>query len=133
MRIIYEADDGKQFDSLDAAIGHEKKNQEPIQNISMYSCYDKKLEINHKNFRLAYKIIVNDVNELLAFNKAIKPYRFSGESAGTWIKINMLDTFNSKWVKSRSKEEIARLVRNGKKADIFIRDGVYAALVDDEI
>ena len=30
-------------------------------------------------------------------------------------------------------DEIARLIKNGNKADIYIRNGEYCALVDDEI
>ena len=132
MRIIYETEDGKIFyDMLSAQKHEEKLDLTEIKGIMMYDVCGKKLEINSINFRQAGEIVINDINDLPLFKKKIKPYAFSGEEEGTWIKIFTLDTFNSKWVKSRSKEEIARLVENGKKADIFIRDGVYAAVGDN--
>ena len=134
MRIIYETEDGKQFYELLSAQKHEEKlDLAEIKGIMMYDVYGKKLEINDRNFRQAGEIVINDINELPLFKKKIKPYaiKFAGEeSEGIWIHINLLDTGASKWVKSRSKEEIARLVENGKKADIFIRDGAYAAIGD---
>ena len=137
MRIIYETDDGKQFyDMLSAQKHEEKLNLIEIKGIIMYDAYDKELEINDRNFRRAGKIVINDINDLPLFKKKIKPLmiKFNGkESEGIWIHINLLDTGASKWIKSRTKEEIARLVKNGNKADIYIRNGEYCALVDDEI
>lgn len=137
MRIIYETEDGKQFyDMLSAQKYEEKLNLIEIKGIIMYDAYDKELEINDRNFRRAGKIVINDINELPLFKKKIKPYaiKFAGEeSEGIWIHINLLDTGASKWIKSRTKEEIARLVKNGNKADIYIRNGKYCAIVDDEI
>lgn len=137
MRMIYETEDGKQFYDLISAQRHEDKlTFTEVKNITMYDICGKKLEINDRNFRKAYKIIIKDINELSLFRQKIRPYgiKFSGkESNGTWIHINLLDTISSKWVKSRSEEEIARLVKNGNKADIYIRNGEYCALVDDEI
>lgn len=137
MRIIYETDDGKRFYDLMSAQRHEDKlTFTEVKNIMIYDICGKKLEINDRNFRKAYKIIIKDINELPLFRQKIKPcgIKFSGkESNGTWIHINLLDTISSRWVKSRSKEEIARLVKNGNKADIYIRNGEYCALVDDEI
>lgn len=133
MRIIYETEDGKQYyDMLSAQKHEEKLDLSEIRGITMYNACGKRLEINSMNFRQAGEIVINDINDLPLFKKKIKPYAFSGDEEGTWIKIFTLGTFNSKWAKSRSKEEIARLVENGKKADIFIRDGEYCALVDDE-
>ena len=132
MRIVYETEDGKQFyDALLAQKHEEKLDLTEIKGIEMYDACGKKLKINSINFRQAGEIVINDINDLPLFKKKIKPYAFSGEEEGTWIKIFTLDTFNSKWAKSRSKEEIARLVENGKKADIFIRDGIYAAIGDE--
>lgn len=137
MRMIYETEDGKQFYDLISAQRHEDKlTLTEIKNIKMYNEYGKNLEINDRNFREAYKIVIKDVNELPLFKQKIKPYKitFSGkESNGVWIHVNLLDTVSSKWIKSRSKEEIARLVKNGKRADIYIRNGEYCALVDDEM
>lgn len=132
MRIVYETEDGKQFyDAFSAQKHEEKLDLTEIKGIEMYDACGKKLKINSINFRQAGEIVINDINELPLFKKKIKPYAFSGDEEGTWIKIFTLGTFNSKWAKSRSKEEIARLVENGKKADIFIRDGIYAAIGDE--
>lgn len=135
MRIIYETEDGRQYyDALSAQKHEEKLDLTEIKGIEMYDAYDRKLKINDRDFRRANKIVINDINDLPLFKKKIKPLmiKFSGEeSEGTWLHINLLDTGASKWAKSRSKEEIARLVENGKKADIFIRDGVYAAIGDN--
>lgn len=134
MRIIYETEDGKIFyDMLSAQKHEEKLDLSEIKGVEMYDVCGKKLEINSISFRQASKIVINDINDLPRFKKKIKPYVFSGEEEGTWIKVFTLDIFNSKWVKSRTKEEIARLVKNGNKADIYIRNGEYCALVDDEI
>lgn len=134
MRIIYEAEDGKQFYDLISAQKHEEKlDLTEIKGVEMYDVCGKKLEINSINFRQAGKIVINDINDLPLFKKKIKPYAFSGDEEGTWIKIFTLGTFNSRWAKSRTKEEIARLVKNGNKADIYIRNGEYCAIVDDEI
>ena len=134
MRIIYETEDGRQYyDALSAQKHEEKLDLTEIKGIEMYDAYDRKLKINDRDFRRANKIVINDINDLPLFKKKIKPLmiKFAGEeSEGVWIHINLLDTGASKWVKSRSKEEIARLVENGKKADIFIRDGVYTAVGD---
>lgn len=132
MKIVYETEDGKQFYDMLSAQKHEGKlDLTEIKGIEMYDVCGKKLEINSINFRQAGKIVINDINDLSLFKKKIKPYTFSGNEEGTWIKIFTLDTFNSKWAKSRSKEEIARLVKNGNKADIYIRNGVYAVVGDN--
>lgn len=137
MRIIYEAEDGKQFYDLISAQRHEDKlTFTEVKNIMMYNVYDEQLEINAKNFKRASKIVINDINELPLFKKKINPYgiKLAGkESEGVWIYIRLLDSGAGKWIKSRTKEEIARLVKNGNKADIYIRNGEYCALVDDEI
>lgn len=138
MRIIYETDDGKQFYDMLSAQKHEEKLNlvTKFKNIMMYDVYDKQLEINARNFIRASKIVINDINELPLFKKKINPYgiKFAGkENEGVWIYIRLLDSGAGKWIKSRTKEEIARLVKNGNKADIYIRNGEYCALVDDEI
>lgn len=137
MRIIYETDDGKYFYDLISAQRHEDKLVlTEIKNITMYNIHGEKLEINSRNFKRASKIVINDINELSLFKKKIEPYgiKFIGkESEGVWIYIRLLDSGAGKWIKSRSKEEIAQLVKNGKKADIYIRNGEYCALVDDEM
>ena len=65
MRIIYEAEDGKQFYDLISAQKHEEKlDLTEIKGVEMYDVCGKKLEINSINFRQAGKIVINDINDL---------------------------------------------------------------------
>lgn len=66
------AEDGKQFYDLISAQRHEDKLiLAEIKNIKMYNEYGKNLEINDRNFREAYKIVIKDVNELPLFKQKL--------------------------------------------------------------